>query len=87
MANEYGCSVILSHIHALKDGMYVLNIANTGLGEAVLCRSGRAVPLTTPHNPATNSRERTRIADSRGFVSQVSQLVFYCQCLLQTLCV
>lgn len=72
VATKYGCSAILSHIHMLKDGTYVLNVANTGLGEAILCRSGRAVPLTTSHDPSTNTRERTRIADSRGFVSQVS---------------
>ena len=71
-ATEYGCSTILTHIHVLKNGAYILNVANTGLGEAILCRSGRAVPLTTAHEPSTNPRERTRIADSRGFISQVS---------------
>ena len=56
---------------ASPQGGYMLNVANTGLGEAILCRSGRPVPLTTAHSPATNAQERTRIADSRGFVSRV----------------
>jgi len=71
VATENGCSTILAHIRMLKDGNYVLNVANSGIGEAILCRSGRPVPLTTPHDPGNNPMERTRIADSRGFVSQV----------------
>ena len=57
---------------ATPRGGYSLNVANTGLGEAILCRSGRPVPLTTPHSPATSVQERVRIAESRGFVSRVS---------------
>ena len=71
IGTQFGSSAVVSHIHMLPNGSYVLNAANTGLGEAILCRSGRAVPLTTPHNPAVNVNERTRIADTRGFVSQV----------------
>lgn len=71
IGQRYGCSVVLCHFHALKDGTYVLNVANTGLGEAILCRSGRAVPLTTPHSPSTNIKERTRVVDAKGFISQV----------------
>ena len=71
IGQQYGSSAVICHIHMLPNGSYVLNVANTGLGEAILCRSGRGVPLTTPHAPATNFNERTRIADTRGFVSQV----------------
>lgn len=77
MGQQYGSSAVLCHLHALPEGGYVLNVANTGLGEAILCRSGRAVPLTTPHTPSSNMSERTRIADTRGFVSQVRLGVGY----------
>ena len=72
IGQKYGCSAVVCHIIAMPHGGYVLNVANTGLGEAILCRSGRPVPLTTPHSPATSAQERERIAESRGFVSRVS---------------
>lgn len=69
---KYGCSAVLCHIHHVrKRGVYLLHTANTGLGEAVLCRGGRVVPLTTAHSPATNPSERTRIVEAKGFISQV----------------
>ncbi len=57
----------------------MLNVVNTGLGEAILCRSGRAVPLTTPHLPATNAQERSRVASTQGFISQVGETQSVCQ--------
>ena len=42
-----------------------------GLGEAVLCHRGRAVPLATAHSPATNKEERERVKEAGGFISQV----------------
>ena len=71
IGQRFGCSVVLCHLHAREDGSYVVNVANAGLGEAILSRSGRAVPLTTTHSPATNAQERIRITDSKGFISQV----------------
>lgn len=72
IGQKYGCSVVLCHIHhARRRGVYLLNTANTGLGEAILCRGGRAIPLTTTHSPATNPSERTRIIEAKGFISQV----------------
>lgn len=73
MGQHYGSSAVICHLRMLSNGSYELNVANTGLGEAILCRSGRAVPLTTPHSPSTNMSERTRVADTRGFVSQVNR--------------
>ena len=42
-----------------------------GLGEAILCRRGHAVPLATAHSPATNKEERQRVKEAGGFISQV----------------
>ena len=48
--------------------MYVL-----GLGEAVLCRRGNVVAMTTVHSPATCEEERTRVKEAGGFISQVRE--------------
>ena len=71
LGQKDGSSLILCHIQEVYDQTYTLNVASTGLGVAILCRSGRAVPLTTPHSPSSNAKEMMRIADARGFVSQV----------------
>ena len=44
-----------------------------GLGEAILCRRGHAVPLTMPHSPATCKEERERVKEAGGFISQVKK--------------
>ena len=72
IGQKYGCSIVLCHIHPVRGkGAYHLNIANTGLGEAILCRNGHAIPLTVTHSPASNPTERTRVVDAKGFISQV----------------
>lgn len=43
-----------------------LYIAHVGDSEAVLCRSNKAVPLTSPHNPSKNPKEGVRVKDSGG---------------------
>lgn len=48
----------------------VYNYVCAGLGEAILCRSGRAVPLMTAHSPATCKEERERVKEAGGFISQ-----------------
>ena len=85
VGQQYGSSAVVCHIHMLANGSYVLNVANTGLGEAILCRNGRAVPLTTPHSPTTNIKERARIADARGFISQVNLMLYSGTTLFQPL--
>ena len=72
MGRKYGSSLILCHFQAFQDGLYNLNVANTGLGEAVLYRRGKIIPLTTPHLPATNTDERRKLVGRKGFLSQVS---------------
>lgn len=47
-----------------------------GLGEAILCRRGHAVPLTMPHSPATCKEERERVKEAGGFISQVKKYSF-----------
>ena len=73
LGQKDGSSLILCHIQDIYEQTYRLSVASTGLGEAILCRSGRAVPLTSPHSPSSNTNEMMRVADARGFVSQVSE--------------
>lgn len=72
VGKKYGSSLVLCHIQAQQNGLYNLNVANTGLGEAVLFRKGKGIPLTTPHQPAMNMDERRKLVGRKGFLSQVS---------------
>ncbi|KAL5466748.1 hypothetical protein EMCRGX_G030897 [Ephydatia muelleri] len=70
VGKKYGSSLVLCHIQAQQNGLYNLNVANTGLGEAVLFRKGKGIPLTTPHQPAMNMDERRKLVGRKGFLSQ-----------------
>lgn len=48
-------------------------VANAGDSRAVLCRSGKAVTLSTDHKPATPA-ERARILDAGGAVCHEGRL-------------
>lgn len=74
MGRKYGSSMVLCHIQAQQNGLYNLNVSNTGLGEAVLFHKGKGIPLTTPHQPATNDDERRKLVGRKGFLSQVSSI-------------
>jgi|TARA_B110000967_G_scaffold192323_1_gene218872 protein phosphatase 1G len=47
----------------------VLTVANAGDSRAVLCRKGKAVPLSRDHKPM-DSDERARIQNAGGFVQE-----------------
>lgn len=70
VGRKYGSSLVLCHIQAQQNGGYSLNVANTGLGEAVLFRKGKGIPLTSPHQPAVNADERRKLVGRKGFLSQ-----------------
>ena len=69
---KYGASVVLCHLKEESNGEFTLNTANTGLGEAILCSGNQVTVLTNPHNPATNKEESNRVAQEKGFISEVS---------------
>ena len=70
---KYGASMILTHLKQdTTGGGYTLNVANTGLGDAILCHGSQVTPLTVAHNPATNRDEVRRIVKEKGFISEVS---------------
>lgn len=48
-----------------------LFVANAGDSRGVLCRSGRAVPLSVDHKPGME-RERSRIVAAGGFLSEIA---------------
>ena len=65
--------MILTHLKQdTTGGGYTLNVANTGLGDAILCHGSQVIPLTVAHNPATNRDEVRRIVKEKGFISEVS---------------
>ena len=71
---KYGASMILTHLKQdTTGGGYTLNVANTGLGDAILCHGSQVTPLTVAHNPATNRDEVRRIVKEKGFISEVSR--------------
>ena len=70
-----GASVLLCHLVAADDNHDILHIANTGLNEAILCRSGEAIQMTSPHVADKNKDERKRVVELKGFVTKV------CRCL------
>lgn len=45
-----------------------LYVANVGDSEAVLCRGGKAVAASSPHNMKKNESERTRIKEAGGVI-------------------
>ena len=49
----------------------MLCIANTGLCEAILCRDGEVIQLTSPHAADTNKDEYQRIVQLGGFITKV----------------
>ena len=71
---KYGASMILAHLkEAPSGGGYTLNVANTGLGDAILCHGSQVTTLTVPHNPATNWDEVIRVVKEKGFISEVRE--------------
>ena len=71
---KYGASMILAHLkEAPSGGGYTLNVANTGLGDAILCHGSQVTTLTVPHNPATNRDEVIRVVKEKGFISEVRE--------------
>ena len=71
---KYGASMILAHLkEAPSGGGYTLNVANTGLGDAILCHGSQVTTLTVPHNPATNRDEVIRVVKEKGFISEVGE--------------
>lgn len=59
-------------LHMARCGCEICDMGTcAGLGEAILCRHGHAVPLTMPHSPATSKEERERVKEAGGFISQV----------------
>ena len=70
---KYGASMILTHLKQdTTGGGYTLNVANTGLGDAILCHGSQVTPLNVAHNPATNRDEVRCIVKEKGFISEVS---------------
>uniref|UniRef100_A0A1X7U6N2 Uncharacterized protein n=1 Tax=Amphimedon queenslandica TaxID=400682 RepID=A0A1X7U6N2_AMPQE len=68
---KYGASMILAHLkEAPSGGGYTLNVANTGLGDAILCHGSQVTTLTVPHNPATNRDEVRLVVKEKGFISE-----------------
>ena len=83
VGQKFGSSLILSHFKKLPNGSHVLNIANTGLGEAILLDSRRMVVLASPHIPSRSKEEIARITERAGFISEVrlpSPHVYVYQC-------
>ena len=72
---KYGASMILAHLKEAPSGGggYTLNVANTGLGDAILCHGSQVTTLTVPHNPATNRDEVIRVVKEKGFISEVRE--------------
>ena len=71
VGQKYGSSLILSHFKQLPNGRHVLNIANTGLGEAVLLHGRRMEVLASAHFPSRSREEIARITEQAGFISEV----------------
>ena len=71
---KFGASLVLVHLQRLPNGDFVLNAANTGLGDAILCHGSQATSLALPHNPATNREEIQRVVEQRGFISEVRNI-------------
>lgn len=65
--------MILCRLATTVNDDCVLHIANTGLCEAILCRDGEVVQLTSPHAANTNKDECQRILQLGGFVTKVSK--------------
>ena len=63
--------MLLCHLTTTDKNDCVLHIANTGLCEAILCRNGEIVQLTSPHTADTNKNERQRIIQLGGFITKV----------------
>lgn len=72
MARERGLADGTTSIIAVTDGKEVV-VANVGDSRAVLCRRGRAIPLSIDHKPDRED-ERKRITD----VSRQQLYSYYC---------
>jgi protein phosphatase 1G len=62
---QAGCTAVVALI--VHDQLYV---ANAGDSRAVLCRGGKAVPMSEDHKPAQPD-ERARIMAAGGFLSEI----------------
>ena len=70
--------MLLCHLKSTANNDHVLHVANTGLCEAILCRDGEAIQLTSPHATNTNKDECQRIIQLGGFITKV---IWACICL------
>jgi len=70
-----GASMLLCHLVATDDNYDIIHIANTGLNEAILCRNGEAIQLTSPHVPDKNKDEQKRVVELKGFITKVSRFL------------
>jgi protein phosphatase 1G len=62
---QAGCTAVVALIHG-----DLLFVANAGDSRAVLCRGGKAEPLSVDHKPSQDT-ERTRIVNAGGFLSEI----------------
>lgn len=62
---QAGCTAVV----ALKVGKE-LYVANAGDSRGILCRGGKAIPLSEDHKPA-QEREKNRILSAGGFLSEI----------------
>ena len=71
VGQQAGASLLLCHLATTNKDDHVIHIANTGLCEAILCRDGEIIRLTSPHAADTNKDERQRIIQLGGFITKV----------------
>ena len=63
--SQAGCTAVVAVLHGQD-----LFVANAGDSRAVLCRAGKAVPLSEDHKPGQEG-ERSRIMAAGGFLSNI----------------
>ena len=79
VGQKFGSSLILTHLKQLPSGRHVLNVANAGLGEAILLHGRHVEVLASPHFPSSSKEEIARITGQMGFISEVRQQSLYMQ--------
>lgn len=63
--SQAGCTAVVALLH--RNHLYV---ANAGDSRAILCRNGKAVPLSFDHKPS-HLTERERVVAAGGFISDI----------------
>lgn len=71
VGQQLGASLLLCRLTTTAKDDHMLHIANTGLCEAILCRDGEVIRLTSPHAANTNKEECQRIIQLGGFITKV----------------